>query len=455
MIGGAVAIAAVLVGARRLRRRLLPTWNGAAAGLVDAIVVLATFVVTAQVLAAFGWFRPWPMLAAAVVAGGAMALVGSGRGPSTGSAPVDRRELAVALVGVAVMTTQWVAKTANTVSTGMTNPDTLLYHGPLAARFLQTGSFTDTAGLGTSADRYYPHNAEVVHALVAMPFQRDFLSPLVNLGWVALGLTAAWCIGRRVGAGGLAVLGACAVVGLPAVASSNPGQESNDVMTAALVLAALAILLEGEFGTRSTALAAVAAGLAVGTRLIAIFPVAALTVGVVVLAARRRQPGAAVWWVGVVGALGSYWLLRNWAAVDNPLPWYGIELGPLSFDAVAPQPAGSVANYVTDGDTWREYFLPGLSRGLGWSWPLVLLLGVGVGVSGLRHENRGLRVAAGAALVALVGYVFTPLERGGRGPVVRVQPPLSHGCAARGVRPRRGGPAGPDRARRGSRPSSV
>ena len=43
---------------------------------------------------------------------------------------------------------------------------------------------------------YYPANSEVLHSVPLLAYDRDILSPLLNLGFLTLGLLAAYCIGR-------------------------------------------------------------------------------------------------------------------------------------------------------------------------------------------------------------------------------------------------------------------
>ena len=46
---------------------------------------------------------------------------------------------------------------------------------------------------------FYPQNSELVHAVGMVLGGRDFFSVFLNLGWLALALLAAWCIGRPYG----------------------------------------------------------------------------------------------------------------------------------------------------------------------------------------------------------------------------------------------------------------
>ncbi|HUF85295.1 MAG TPA: hypothetical protein VMQ81_11970, partial [Acidimicrobiia bacterium] len=248
-LAGTAAIAAVVValawGARRVRAAVVPGWSGPPAWLADIVIALAALVTVSQLLGAMHLFSRWPVLVGLVTVGVGMGLVASRFGVNTGRIgdPADAKtgrgeEVIAAVLAGALIAAQWTTHVAVALGSGMTHPDTLWYHQPFAARFLQQHSFTGLEGLGYSESRYFPFNSELVHALTAMPFDRDVLSPLVNLGWAALALLAAWCVGRRRGLGPLCVLGALVVLGLPTIAGTQPGQASNDIAAAALLLGA-------------------------------------------------------------------------------------------------------------------------------------------------------------------------------------------------------------------------
>ena len=87
--------------------------------------------------------------------------------------------------------------TLQALAGGMDRADTLWYHMPLATRFVQSGDL----GAIDHFDpiffaSFYPANSEVLHALGILAFGRDIVSPLLNLGCLALGLLASYCIGR-------------------------------------------------------------------------------------------------------------------------------------------------------------------------------------------------------------------------------------------------------------------
>ena len=321
--------------------------------------------------------------------------------------------MVVAASAGAVIAAQWATHVAVAYASGMTHPDTLWYHQPFAVRFLQQHSFTGLEGLGYSESRYFPFNSELVHALATMPFDRDVLSPLVNVGWAALALLAAWCIGRRRGLGPVCVLGALVVLGLPTLAGTQPGQASNDVAGAALLLAAIALLLETEELTLGpTVLAGIAAGLALATKLSVAVPLVVLTVGVVVMAWRAgRRGGRArlgrarhrVRRLLVRAQLGGR---RQPAAVLRHQP-----------RSAAPSRARRQSGPALIGRSHRlvrvrRYLRAGLWDGFGRAWPIVLAAGLTGAVLAVARGRPLERVAGAAALAGVVGYVVTPNTAG-------------------------------------------
>ncbi|HMG27970.1 MAG TPA: hypothetical protein VKH36_14290 [Acidimicrobiia bacterium] len=415
-----VVVAAVLAwGAWRLRGALLPHWTGARARLAAVVIVLAVVIGLAQILGTFGAFRPFVMLAAYLAGGLGMGLVAT-RVPSSAAGDGEppprprREEIVVALAASALIAAQWATHIAFTYGRGMTHPDTVWYHAPFAARFVESGSLTGLPDRSDVLQSYYPLNSSLVHALVELPFRSDLLAPMVNVGWAALALVAAWCIGRRRGVGPLCVLGAVVVLGAPMIAGTQPGQASNDVACSALLLAAVALLLEERLSPVPTALAGIAAGLAIATKLTVLAPVAVLTVGIIVLAVRgRRALPAIVWSAGVV-VFGSYWYIRNVVEAHNPLPWFKLGIGPLSLPRSVVDEGDTIAQHLGDGLSWWRFLVfPGLTQAVGRAWPLILVIGLVSVIWALADRREGLeRLVALAVLAGVVAYVFTPESAG-------------------------------------------
>lgn len=402
------------------RSALLPDWGGARARLAETVIALSLVLGVAQLLGAVRLLRPVPVGLAEVAAGLAVAVLArrSGRGRAPASPQAGRRppriELLLGSGAVFVVVSQWLSHAARAINGGMTHPDTLWYQMPYAAQFAQTHGFPRLEDFGNAGAQWYPFDGQLVHTLLFLPFSRDWLSPFVTVGWAALALLAAWCIGSRRGAGHLSVAGAAVVLGLPMLAGTQPGQASTDIACGALFLAALALLLESELATVPLALAGAATGLAISTKVTLAVPIVVLVVLVCVLCLVQRRGRAAAAWIGGLAATGSFWFFRNWILSGNPLPWFAIPLGPLRLDrVVGSQGASIIQAGLFDGSAWSHTYLPGLHQAAGILWPLVMLLTIGGSVLMLAHRGKPLDQVVGiAGLSGVLGYLMTPTTAG-------------------------------------------
>ncbi|HEY7951303.1 MAG TPA: hypothetical protein VID51_10820 [Solirubrobacterales bacterium] len=442
------------LGAATLRRRLLAGFEGVPAHLASAVLALALLLWAAELLGSFGLFEPVPYLAFVAVMGSGLRLrLRGGWGCPSGAAASSfspRRRLRtaatspgekpskteghphppspatlVALAIAAVAVVKFGLEVKPHLSTGITGFDSTWYHGPFAAGFFQTG---DTWSLHFIAPQFlawfYPANSELLHGVGMVAFDRDLLSPLLNLGWFIGCLVASWCIGRpyRVAPFSLA-LGAIAL-SLPAL-SDQAGEARNDIVGIFFLLAAVAVALnawaargEGErLGLGAVAVIGLAAGLAAGTKLNFLLPAAVLVVGLAVIAPRGGRGRALA--VSGLAALagGGYWYLRNLVHTGNPLPWIK-DVGPISLpgpeQALGGREGHSVLGYLGDASVWSDWLLPGLHDGLTIFWPvigaaaftgLVLCLG--------RRSDPALRVAALAGLAAALAWLIAPTSASG------------------------------------------
>lgn len=424
---GVLAVTAPLaLGAWRLRRAVLPHWTGGPARLAEIVMALAGLLLPAQVLGALDRLDSAAVLAAALVSGATMAALAFAvdrrspawiaRGNDRVAAPTPsepRAEVAAAAIAVGLTASQWIAHTLSALTHGMSQPDTLWYHGPFAARFVQERSFSGIDRLGYESAQYFPFNSELTHALTLLAFRHDVLSPVLNLVWAALALLAAWCIGHRAGVGALSVAAATVVLVLPTVAGVEPGQASNDLPCAALLLAAVALLLEEPLAPVPTLFAAIAAGLGLGVKLTGGGIVLALSVGVLALAVRARRPATALIWAAGLTVSGAFWFVRNWRLADNPLPWFGFDLGPVSLPRVIDESGTALLDGLTNGMLWRELYLPGLAEGFGVGWPIVVGLTVAaIAVPLARGGNPVERLIGLVVLAGALTYVVTPLTGG-------------------------------------------
>ena len=79
----------------------------------------------------------------------------------------------------------------------------------------------------------------------------DLLSPLVNLGWLAASLLAAWCIGRPYAVGAVTALGAAVVLDSEMLVASQAGNAPNDIAGIFFLLAVVAFLVNGAATARA------------------------------------------------------------------------------------------------------------------------------------------------------------------------------------------------------------
>ena len=147
LLGVALLVALVgsaALGGLGLRRRLLPLWSGAPARLAEAIIAMTIVLGVAEVLGVVGLLR-MPFVVAACVGCGLALGRGSWprqvrSGERTYAPAVPGYAAAIAIGAGILVLAQWSATLGPTIHGGMTGPDTLGYHGPIAATFVQRAS---------------------------------------------------------------------------------------------------------------------------------------------------------------------------------------------------------------------------------------------------------------------------------------------------------------------------
>jgi hypothetical protein len=427
----AVVAVAVSAGAAGLRRRLTPDWAGAPARLAEVVLALALVVLVSEALGLVGLFRRAPLVIGLVAAGAVSWAIGRRRGPPppatqrTARAPAyPLWQLIATVVATATVVAEWGVRTVDALRFGMDGTDTLWYHLPVAARFVQDASIVHLHYLDNDAVTvFYPASSELLHAVGIVLFGSDVLSCVQNLGWLTLSLLAAWCLGRRFGVAPLALVACAVVLGTAQLVAGQPGGAYNDVVVLALVLATLALVVHAprEAGSAprrgALAVAALAAGLAIGMKYTSLFAVLAITLGVWWLARPGERVRRVAEWSAVVLLAGGFWYLRNLVAVGNPVPQVKLGIGPVALPRPAiASSAISPAHNITDTTVWSDIFLPGLRDAFGpAAAPLLLLAAFGIAAALARpprtpagDRDQGARLVAFVALVAFLGYLVTP-----------------------------------------------
>jgi len=334
-----VIVAALAVCASLVRRMLLPAWSHAPARVAELVIGLTTLVLVSELLGTVDEFRRWPLVLSCVaVAGGALFMFhrgGAARAAAAPAADADEQSAAprpgvaptaAAIIVVALVLIHWLQYAFGALHTGMREFDTVTYHMPFAARFAQDASPTGLQYVGNAPVAFYPANSELIHAVGILVFGRDLLSPLLNVAWLGFALLAGWCIGRRAGVGPATMAATALTASLQVMVSSQAGTAKNDIVGLALLLAAVALLITAPRSPGALILAALAGGLAVGTRLNLWAPVLALLAVFVVSSEKGRPVKLAAGGIVALAVGGGFWYVRNLVEVGNEVVPDGVDL---------------------------------------------------------------------------------------------------------------------------------
>ena len=371
----AVAFVPLQTGSFLWRARLMGDWRGGRARLVEIVMDVTVLILVSEILGSLDLYRVAPVVIALALVG--VAAIWTARRPPSMSSeepvplptPEERTEpragKIAALIVVSVVLAEWSTQTVSAYHHGMLSTDTLWYHMPFAARFVQDHSVTAIHYFDSGVTAFYPASSELVHAFGILTMGNDVLSPLLNTLWLGVALLASWCIGRPFGVGSVTLTGSAILFGTPGLVATQPGGAYDDVVGLAFMLSAVALLVNAQVlseRSQRTAwiMAAASSGLALGTKWTFIGPVAALTIGVWFVVAREKRIRSWGIWLVALLLTGGFWYGRNLIAVGNPIPPFHLKIGPLSLPS--PQvttPSSTVAHFLFNTTDWRNILHPG------------------------------------------------------------------------------------------------
>ena len=425
---GLLCVGSLGLGACRLRSRVGPFYVGIVARIADSVVFVGLLILTLEAVGVIGVLDRVGVLAGCLIVGAGAWIVGSRRrggpasaatsaavtapGPSPAGGPHRRIVTSLAIAAGSVAAASWLGWTIYAYRDGMATIDTLWYHLPFAARFVQLHNIRHLQYFDSGAITvFFPANSELVHAFGMVLFGNDLASPLIDLGWAVLAGCSAWAIGRPWRREPYCLLGLLIVLATPAMVDTQPGGAYDDIVCLALVLAMVALVVNVPTDIRGSGLplgasllAAVAGGLALGTKYTAVVAAIAFGLGTTVALGRgRRRRHAAVWAAGLA-LLGGYWYLRDAIAVGNPLPSLS-HLGPLTLPSPHITPTYTVWQYLGERHIWTSIFIPGLRQTLGLAWWALLLGSIGGALLALRRLGEP-RIYLLGGLAVLLGFVY-------------------------------------------------
>jgi hypothetical protein len=406
-------------------RRRLTAIRGVEAAMVDTVVAVGIVVVAAELLGLvgalrFGWLAGLLWLIALASLWATRSIMPRDPAiepdrPATADCKRVRAQLMCrwsAVIVVAVVVAQWVLATVNSLGGGMYSFDVLWYHMPFAAGFAQTASVTHIQF--TQADpyvAYYPATSELLNGLGIVALRNDFLSPLLNLGWLALALTASWSIGRRWRVELLTLAVGAMMLSLPVFSTTQPGEAFNDVVGLAALLTAIALLASCDRSGLRLIAVGTALGLAVGTKYTFVVPAVVLVLGVPLITSARRLARTALVAVPLV-LTAAWWYVRAIIHTGSPLGIH-TRIGPLHLPGphspLADAQQQTVLSQIRHVSLWGSRFIPGLTHALGVMWPVIVVAWIVAVVLTLTLiDDRFLRVLAIAAALAGITYLLFP-----------------------------------------------
>ncbi len=422
----AIAVVPLHTASYLWRARLIAEWRGAQARLVEIIMDVTVVICVSEILGSVQLYSVAPVVIALAIIG--LAAIWAARRttwgrsedpspfpyPAQPSAP--RTANAAAIVAVSVVVAEWSTQAVASYHHGMLSTDTIWYHMPFAARFVQDHSITPLHFFDSQAVTvFFPASSELFHSLGILLMGNDVLSPLINLLWLGLALLASWCLGRPSGVAPITLTGSAILFATPGLVATQPGGAYDDVVGLALILSSCCAArqlqaLSGRSQSAAWVMAAASAGPCYGSEVdlhrtrsrIDRWRLRSL----VTRGKRVRSLGV---WLVVLLLTGGFWYWRNFIAVGNPVPPLHLKLGPLSLPS--PQVntfSATVAHFLFNAADWRRYFLPGLRLSFGPAWWALLGLSVLGLVLAVVKGDRLQRILGLVGLASGVIFLLTP-----------------------------------------------
>ncbi len=300
---------------------------------------------------------------------------------------------------------------------GIMEFDSLSYHLPVAADFVREHSLVGLTIVGNPVVTFYPFNGEVLHAVALALLGHDAFSPAINLFWLSVALLAGWSIGLPFGRPGLALIGVATVLGTPLLVYSQGGTAMVDLMGLALVLAAVAFVVNARGALWPLLLAFLSLGLVVGTKLPMVPTAAALSVVAIVSVPRINRLRWSRWALLCLLVGGSFWYVRNAFQVDNPLPWVGLNLGLLNLPSQGIHASDCTStpllHWLDNRAVLGERIVPQLHSWLGSLWPVLLVVSVlGPAAATVFDRRPTVRMLGAVAIFAWIAYLISPASGG-------------------------------------------
>jgi hypothetical protein len=260
--------------------------------------------------------------------------------------------------------------------------DGLSYHLVTVDVWLQNHGISEVPQRPWSAG--YPEVGEILTAWLVASAGREYLANLTGLVPIPLLLAAAAGLAEYLGASGRARTLVVILAGLTPASFMLAGSSYVDNVSVALVGAAwlFGLSTRSERDWRLALLAALAAGLAIGTKMTNVVLVIPVTIAAAVAA--RRRPSVILGGAALVVACGVSWYVRNLLVYGNPVYPFSVAglPGPTDTTAFAllPDSLAGVPSLLRAPASWiwdwalTSYAYNQVPGGFGLAWLLILAL---------------------------------------------------------------------------------
>ncbi|MEK7524197.1 MAG: hypothetical protein AAB588_04175 [Patescibacteria group bacterium] len=274
--------------------------------------------------------------------------------------------------------------------------DSIAYHMPFAAEWLQTGAirqipFTPYAGpLG-----YYPASSELVVLWSLLPLHADALANFVTFFYAFVFFIAAYALCREFGGSPfLSFFFPLAVISVPALIKEVGTTQSDLFLIMAYVLCAYFLVL---FSKRSRLpylfLAIAALGMVIGSKYLALpFSVPLFAAAIWLLFKQKVSLKHLPLAILVLILTGGVWYIRNWIIAGNPLYPAHVELfGYTLFQGIAGMTekifGWSLLGSVNTFTDFKNFLIPYVQR-IGWHVLIFPLAGCCFFIEWMRSKHR-------------------------------------------------------------------
>lgn len=303
-----------------------------------------------------------------------------------------------------------------------TEHDTISYHLPAIANWIQTHRFAPLAQYLNDHIGYYPYGWEALSSLAMIACRSDVVVFLLNASaWALLGLAVA-ALAAGSGANSIRLLLPPILLLSMPITLFNVSTLHTDIQMTAFFMSGLLLVDRFDKSPKALNLALLisATGLVCACKASGVLYAAPLCLLALIVIVRKRPQGRAVAAGLAIGMLifgltGGYWFARNWLAIGNPLGYPEVRVGswlvfPGPMDAAFLRDLSLAGRFqLANAQHWRV-LLHSASMWLGAPLLVLAMMSLVAVAQGLARRDARMGVMLGLLAYAVVAYWFSPFS---------------------------------------------